>query len=138
MARYLRRARAVIDATLIERLETLAGAALRRFPEVAYPLVNKLTSAKQVPPARMPTDVVTIGSRVSYRVDLTDRTQQVLLAWPEEADISRGIISVLTPVGIALLGLSAGDRFCCKSRAGEERTMTVIGVTTEHVAKMNA
>ncbi|MGY6704555.1 nucleoside diphosphate kinase regulator [Roseinatronobacter sp.] len=136
MARFSRRTRAVIDATLMERFERLAGAALSRFPEVAYPLVSKLTSAKQVPPARMPADVVTIGSRLSYRVDLTGRTQQVLLAWPEEADISHGKISVLTPIGVALLGLSAGDQFSCKTRAGEERAMTVLEVETEQVTKM--
>lgn len=128
MSRSLRRARAVIDSTLIERLESLAGAAVARLPEVAYPLVNKLTSAKLVPPARLPADVITIGSVLSYRDEQTGRTQQVTLAWPEQADISRGIVSVLTPVGVALLGLSEGDRFRWITRAGEERAMTVLAV----------
>ncbi|WP_333828248.1 nucleoside diphosphate kinase regulator [Pararhodobacter sp.] len=128
MSRSLRRARAVIDSTLIERLESLAGAAVARLPEVAYPLVNKLTSAKLVPPARLPADVITIGSVLSYRDEQTGRTQQVTLAWPEQADISRGIVSVLTPVGVALLGLSEGDRFRWTTRAGEERAMTVLAV----------
>ena len=128
MSRSLRRARAVIDSTLIERLESLAGAAVARLPEVAYPLVNKLTSAKLVPPARLPADVITLGSVLSYRDEQTGRTQQVTLAWPEQADISRGIVSVLTPVGVALLGLSEGDRFRWTTRAGEERAMTVLAV----------
>lgn len=138
MARSLRRARAVLDATLIERLESLAGAALARLPEVAYPLVNKLTSAKLVPPARLPADVVTIGSRLSYRDELTGRSQQVTLAWPEHADISRGIVSILTPVGVALLGLSAGDRFRWTTRAGEERALTVLTVSAERAPATEA
>jgi regulator of nucleoside diphosphate kinase len=108
MSRSPRRARAVIDATLVERLDSLAGAAVARLPETAYPLVNKLSAAKLVPPARLPADVVTIGSEVAYRDDLTGRAMRVRLVWPEHADISRGRVSVLTPVGVALLGLSAG------------------------------
>lgn len=138
MARSLRRAHAVLDATLIERLESLAGAALARLPEVAYPLVNKLTSAKLVPPAQLPADVVTIGSRLSYRDELTGRSQQVTLAWPEHADISRGIVSILTPVGVALLGLSAGDRFRWTTRAGEERSLTVLTVSAERAPATEA
>lgn len=131
MSRSLRRARAVIDETLMERLERLAGAALARLPEVAYPLVKKLTSAKLVPRTRLPDDVVTIGSWLSYHDEMTGRSQQVSLEWPEHADISRGIVSVLTPVGVALLGLSAGDRFRWRDRAGLERAMTLLEVATE-------
>ena len=130
MSRSLR-ARAVIDATLVERLESLAGAAVARLPETAYPLVNKLSAAKLVPPARLPADVVTIGSLVEYRDDLTGRTMRVRLVWPEHADISRGRVSVLTPVGVALLGLSAGGGFRWTARGGEERALTVIQVSPE-------
>jgi len=55
----------------------------------------------------------------------------VRLVWPEHADISRGRVSVLTPVGVALLGLSAGDRFRWTTRAGEERALTVLEVMPE-------
>ena len=131
MSRSLRRARAVIDATLVERLDSLAGAAVARLPEAAYPLVNKISAAKLVPPARLPADVVTIGSEVAYRDELSGRAVRVRLVWPEQADISRGRVSVLTPVGVALLGLSAGDRFRWITRGGEERALTVLEVAPE-------
>ena len=131
MSRSPRRARAVIDASLVERLDSLAGAAVARLPETAYPLVNKLSAAKLVPPARLPADVITIGSLVEYRDDLTGRAMRVRLVWPEHADISRGRVSVLTPVGVALLGLCAGGRFRWITRGGEERALTVIQVTPE-------
>ncbi|MCC5986067.1 MAG: nucleoside diphosphate kinase regulator [Pararhodobacter sp.] len=128
MSRSLRRARAVIDANLVPRLEALAEAAVARFPEVSDPLVTKLASAKLVSAARLPADVITIGSDVTYRDEVIGRAQRVILAWPEHADISRGIVSILTPVGVALLGLSSGDRFRWTTRAGERRALTVLEV----------
>lgn len=132
-AGFLRLARLIRARSSAARLVDCA-----ELPEVAYPLVNKLTSAKLVPPARLPADVVTIGSQLSYRDELTGRTQQVTLAWPEDADISRGIVSIRTPVGVALLGLSAGDRFRWTTRAGEERAMTVLEVVTERAIAAGA
>lgn len=128
MARSPRRARAVIDATLQERLESLAGAIIERMPQVGYPLVNKLTSARILPPARLPEGVVTIGSTVLYREDNAPQDVRVTLCWPENADISQGRVSVLTPIGAALLGLSAGDRMEWETRAGSRRDLTVLEV----------
>lgn len=128
MPRSQRRTRVVIDATLVEQLESLAGAALARLPEVAYPLVHKLIAAKLVSPARLPAEVVTIGNHLRYRDALTGHARLVMLAWPEHADVSQGIMSVLTPVGVALLGLSAGDRICCTTRTGQKRALTVLEV----------
>ena len=128
MSRTPRRARAVIDTTLVERLESLAAAALARFPEAADPLLDKLAAARLVPPARLPDDVVTIGSEVTYRDERTGRPQRVRLAWPEAADIGRGSVSVLTPVGAALLGLCPGDRSSWTTRAGIELGLTVLEV----------
>lgn len=128
MSNSPRRTRTVIDAALLERLETLAGAAIARFPDVAYPLVNKLAAASLVEGARLPRDVVTIGSDVLYHDHHAARDLRVRLAWPEQADISKGIVSVLTPVGVALLGLSKGDEFQWTTRAGAERGLTILQV----------
>jgi regulator of nucleoside diphosphate kinase len=126
-----RRSRPVIDATLLERLETLAGAAIARLPDAAYPLVNKLTSARLLAPASLPPDVITIGSKVLYHDHHAARDLRMTLSWPEQADLSRGSVSVLTPLGAALLGLSAGDRFQWKTRAGDRRSLTVLQVAPE-------
>lgn len=131
MSRSPRAARVILDATLVERLESLAGAAMQRFPEAAYPLVNKLAGARLVPAARLPAERVTIGSSVTYRDEHTGREQQVTLAFPEHADISRGVVSVLTPVGVALLGLAPGDRIRWETRAGEERALSVLSVAQQ-------
>ncbi|PTE19939.1 nucleoside diphosphate kinase regulator [Cereibacter changlensis JA139] len=128
MSHSSRRARTVIDSALLERLEILAGAAIARFPDVAYPLVNKLTAAELVERSSLPPDVVTIGNEVLYRDHLTARDLRVRLSWPEQADISQGVVSILTPVGVALLGLAEGDQFQWTTRAGAERGLTVLQV----------
>ena len=123
------RARVILDAALVERLESLAGAAMVRFPEAAYPLVNKLTAARFVPASRLPADRVTIGSSVTYRDEQSGREKRVCLAFPEHADINRGLISVLTPIGVALLGLAPGDQCRWETRSGERRSLSVLDVS---------
>lgn len=133
MAHSMHRARTVVDATQVERLESLAGAIIERLPDVGYPLVNKLTSAMLLSPMRLPSNIVTIGSDIVYHEDHATRNVRVTLSWPEEADISRGKVSVLTPVGTALLGLSAGDHVKWTNRAGDERSLTVLDVARSAV-----
>jgi regulator of nucleoside diphosphate kinase len=58
--------------------------------------------------AVLPDNVVTLGSEVTYRHG--DREQTVRIVAPEDADIEQRRISVLTPVGAALLGLTVGQK----------------------------
>ena len=50
------------------------------------------------------------------------------LVYPAQADISQGKISVLTPVGTALIGLRAGHSITWDTRTGETRRLTVLKV----------
>ncbi len=131
MSRPPRAARPTLDAALVERLESLASAAMERFPEAAYPLVTKLTRARLVAASKLPQDCVTVGSSVTYQDEQTGRAQQVTLVFPERADISRGLVSVLTPIGVALLGLRPGNRVRWETRAGEERALSVLTVVRD-------
>ncbi|GGF75595.1 nucleoside diphosphate kinase regulator [Paracoccus acridae] len=126
MSRSPRRIRAVIDADHVGRLESLADAADAGLPEVAEPLLAKLAAAKVVPARQMPAEVVTIGTALTYRNDVTGREQDVTLAWPEDADISQGAISVLTPIGVALLGLPVGTSVGWTTRTGQKGALTVL------------
>lgn len=61
-----------------------------------------------VPPQDIPRDIVTMNSKVVFE-DLESREQrEAVIAYPQDADPQSGKISVLSPVGIALLGLAAG------------------------------
>ncbi len=68
-----------------------------------------LQSAEVRPPGRIPKSVVRMNSSVYVRNFETRKEEAYTLVFPEEADISRGFISVLAPVGIALLGHRKGD-----------------------------
>jgi regulator of nucleoside diphosphate kinase len=73
-------------------------------------LRRELARSRVVDPARVPDDVVTMRSTVRIREPSSDRRPEVLtLVYPDEADLSVGKISVLAPLGTALLGVRAGD-----------------------------
>lgn len=58
--------------------------------------------ARVVADTKLPPDIVRMGSRVQYRTD-RDEQIQVVLVFPVDADVSQDKISVLTPVGAALM-----------------------------------
>jgi regulator of nucleoside diphosphate kinase len=122
------RPRIVIDRAHLDRLEALASSAARRTPALADQLLEELDRAEIVGSAEMPPDVVTIGNAATYRDETTGREQTVTLALPGEADIALGRISVLTPIGVALLGLAEGAAFPWETRQGETRRLTVTRV----------
>lgn len=131
MARSPRRVRAVLNVDLIPRLEALVDASSANLPDVAQLLLTKIAQAKLVPSHRLPSDVATIGRALRYRDTASGREQQLTLAWPEEANISSGLVSVMTPVGVALLGLPAGTDAKWTTRSGAERMLTVLSVTPD-------
>lgn len=112
----------------IDHLEALVQGASARMPELADRLLDELSRARILPTARMPEDVVRIGNRVTWRDETTGQEQTATLVWPEEADIDTGRASVLTPIGVALIGLKAGARFQWETRNGEIRDLTVLSV----------
>lgn len=76
----------------------------------------------------LPTDVVSMRSRVVYEdVDTGERGEAVLV-YPEEADIGHSKISVLAPIGMALLGLSANQFISWPVPGGRTRTIRVVSV----------
>ena len=117
----------------IDHLEALVEGAAARMPELADRLLDELSRARILPAARIPADVVGIGSRVTWRDETTGQEQTATLVWPEEADIDAGRASVLTPIGVALIGLKAGSRFQWETRGGESRNLTVLAVVPGNI-----
>ena len=72
-------------------------------------LSDELDRAIVVTSDRIPRDVVTMNSRLIYSDESTGTKREVELVFPDEADPSIGRISVLAPVGCALLGLRVGQ-----------------------------
>lgn len=120
--------RITLTATDFERLSALADAASHTMPEVAAELSEELERAHVLAKGRTATDLVTMGCEVEFRDDLTGRVQTVTLVYPNEADIAKGRISVLTPIGTALIGLPVGKSIDWKTRNGEMKRLTVLQV----------
>lgn len=124
-----RRPKVVIAAESLERLELLAERSARRNPALAGLLMEEIGRARVVPAAKLPAEVVAIDRAVTYRDETTDLEKTVTLVFPEEADIACGRVSILTPIAVALIGLSEGDRFHWHARDGKRRTLSVLRVT---------
>ena len=123
-----RRPRVTLGAETLDRLEALAQGALRRNPGLAERLLEELGRARVVPAEKLPSDVVAIGRSVTYRDESTGLERTVTPVFPEEADISQGRISILTPIGVAMLGLAAGASFPWDTRTGMQRILTILHV----------
>jgi regulator of nucleoside diphosphate kinase len=110
-------------------LDALLGSStLERIGKVGEFLLNELTRARIVDDGAVPADVVTMGSTVRFSDDESGRVNVVRLVYPREARFPGETISVLTPVGAALLGLSEGQSIEYETLAGRIKTLTVLKV----------
>lgn len=120
--------RITLTATDHEKLSALANAAANTMPEVAAELAEELDRAHVLAKGRHPVDTVCMGCEVEFRDDMTGRVQTVTLVYPNEADIAKGRISVLTPIGTALIGLAVGKSIDWITRNGDSKRLTVMQV----------
>lgn len=118
----------LISETDKQQLAKLARAASNRVPEVAEELETELGRAETCPPGLVPPNVVRMHSLVRFRTD-KGTEHQIELVYPEEADIIRDRLSVLTPIGTALIGLSEGQTMSWTDREGQPRHLTVLEVS---------
>ncbi len=89
-------------------------------------LKTELTRATVVEPSEIPADVVTMNSQVRLRDGR--RTWNVTLVFPEAADAELDQISVLAPLGAALLGCRAGQRVEFRVPGGQMRACDVLSI----------
>ena len=126
-----RRPKVVIGADCLGRLEALAEGAIQRNPDLADRLLGEIGRARIVPAAKLPKNVVAIGRAVTYRDETTGQEKTVTPVFPEDADIASGRISILTPIGVALIGLAEGASLHWDTRDEERRVLTVLHVTSQ-------
>jgi regulator of nucleoside diphosphate kinase len=77
---------------------------------------------------RLPPGVVAPGSRVRFEDGRTGVVREAVLVHPAAADASAGRISVLAPIGAALLGLAVGDRISWPLPGGREARIRILAV----------
>ena len=73
------------------------------------PLIKELDRAKVLPPEKMPPDVVTMNSIVKLDYLNSNKTMQIEIVYPRQADTAKHKISIFAPVATAMLGYRKGD-----------------------------
>ncbi|KAB2670773.1 nucleoside diphosphate kinase regulator [Ochrobactrum sp. LMG 5442] len=120
----------VVSEIDYERLMGLATNVSERLEEIAEELMAELDRAKVVPAKRLPQDVIHMGSTVEFRSN-DGQERRVTLVYPGEADIAQGKISILTPIGTALIGLAPGQSISWTARDGKQHELNVLSVSNE-------
>jgi regulator of nucleoside diphosphate kinase len=110
-----------------ERLTRLAGSLSNSSPDLADDLFGELDRARVVDSLERRPEIVRMGSTLRFTTD-SGEERTVKLVFPAEADIAEGKVSVLTPIGIALIGLAAGQSMDWTARDGRVHRLTVESV----------
>ena len=107
----------------VARLEALLATA---HGEVADGLEEELLRATVVAPEAMPADVVTMNSRIRCREQARGRDMSLTLVYPEDSGPQK--VSVLAPVGAALLGLSVGQSIDWPAPNGKTLKLEILAI----------
>ncbi len=91
-------------------------------------LLDEIDRAAIFDRTAIPPDVVTMGSTVTFLDEESGAERTVRLVYPAQADISAGRVSVLTPIGAGLIGLSVGQSIDWPDRGGIEHRLTIVAV----------
>ena len=111
-----------------DMVATLALQAEHRQPVVAAMLLEEIERAELHEADTLPDNAVTIGSEVDFVDERTHQLRSVELVLPAMANIAEGRISILTPMGAALYGLTAGQSIDWPDLDGHERRIQIVRV----------
>ncbi|UKE46520.1 MULTISPECIES: nucleoside diphosphate kinase regulator [Xanthomonas translucens group] len=124
----------IVSSHDLARLEALLESpALKQHP-AALALGEELGRATVVPPEQIPAGIVAMHSRVECEDELHGERHQLTLVYPHEADAAQGRISVLAPVGSALLGLAVGQSIDWQAPGGRALRLRVLAVQAADAA----
>ncbi len=113
-----------------ERLVPVAMSALRsdRPAPSASNLLGELARATILEKDAVPQNVVVMGSEVETHDDIRKTRARLRLVYPDEAALESDTVSVLTPLGVALIGLSEGASIQWCTATGDLSRITVVHV----------
>jgi regulator of nucleoside diphosphate kinase len=109
------------DRTLLLRLIDSARFDSRISAASVAALEGELARASIIEPDELPDDVVTMGSTIWFRDLQTGEFEEYTLVVPAKADVLHGRISVLAPIGTALLGYRLGHVVEWRVPSGKRR-----------------
>lgn len=99
--------------------------------DVAALLEQELDRAQIVMKEELPNDVVTMNSEVKFMDLDTNKELVVVLVYPQDANIEKNRISILAPVGAALIGLRVGQTIDWPLPTGKEKHLKVTSVIAQ-------
>ena len=97
----------------------------------AEELKNELKKAKLVNEADFPSDVVRLNSKVKIKAEKKDEIMELMIVTPDKADIKKRKISIMAPLGTALIGFRQGQKVKWKVPSGK-KTFTIIEVINNY------
>lgn len=121
-----------IDA---RRLEALLLSEVAQNAQMAPMLEEELLRAKLVTPEDLPAGIVTMNSRVRCKDESSGDEHEVELVYPHEADADKGKVSVLAPIGTALLGMSVGNAIEWPVPGKRVTRVRVLDVKNQHAPR---
>jgi regulator of nucleoside diphosphate kinase len=128
MARTRSVTQIIVSTADYERLTDLANASMERLPEVAQELLDELERAQIVDESQLPADVVRMGSTATFKSD-DGQTRTFKLVYPADESLDEHRISIMTPIGTALIGLGKGQSISWTARDGKHHRLTVTQVS---------
>ena len=117
----------IVSETDHDHLRSLAVSAAQSAPDAASLLSSEMRRAVVVPAHKVPPLVVRMGSTVEFSFD-GGQPCEVTLVYPAKANIARGRISVLTPIGAALIGVCEGETITWKAMDGRLHKLAILRV----------
>lgn len=118
----------IISSHDFNRLEALLEPLALRHESAAVALLDELNRAEVLPPEQIPDNVITMHSTVDCVDEATGEKHHLTLVYPNEADVEKGHVSVLAPVGSALLGLSLGQTIQWLAPGNRDLQLRVTGI----------
>ncbi len=119
----------IVSSSDLERLEGLLTLPAFRSRGDLDGLRTELERADVREPTDMPADVITMNSRARFLEENTGREYELTLAYPKDASAEAQRVSIFSPAGSALLGLSSGQAIDWKTADGKEIRLKVLAVT---------
>ncbi|MDD3326519.1 MAG: nucleoside diphosphate kinase regulator [Zoogloea sp.] len=117
-----------VSTSDLERLEGLLSKPPTRNRSDLDGLRAELERANILDTDGMPADVIMMNSRARFREETSGREYELTLAWPHEANAADGKVSIFSPAGSALLGLSVGQRIDWQTPEGHAIQLRVLAV----------
>lgn len=117
-----------LTTTECDALWDLALSAERRDPKSSGLLRTELERAETCEPADLPEQTVVMNSWIDFVDEGSGMQRTVQLVYPWDADISAGRVSVMTPIGVGLIGMRAGHSISWPDRDGHDRLLRIVSV----------